>query len=368
MSLLGKKIETVMIHGSEARLTSFFETFLYLISLMYAGVVSLRALLYEKGFLKSRRLSCTVISIGNITVGGTGKTPLTIYVAGLLKHLGYKVAVVSRGYRGGKERSGGIVSDGEKIRMSPEAAGDEPYLMALRLEGVPVLVGRHRFEIGMLALREFAPDILVLDDAFQQLQLNRDLDIVLLDAARPFGNSHLIPRGILREPLSGLIRGDAFTLSRSDPDAVMLFSCLPVIRKLVKGKPIFRCTHVPAGLFFAGQNEPLDLASVKGRRLFIFSGIARNDSFRETVSKLGGHIAGFLEFPDHHRYSRYDLRLIWEKAGASNVDNIITTEKDYVNICTDIPPAPLLLVLAISISFGHDEEAFISYLKDKVAG
>ena len=350
-----------MMHGSEARLTSVFETFLYLISLMYAGVVSLRALFYKKGFLKSRKLPCTVISIGNMKVGGTGKTPLTMYVAGLLKHLGHRVAVISRGYRGDKEKSGGIVSNGSKILLSPETAGDEPYLMALKLEGVPVLVGRDRFKIGMLAIREFAPDVLVLDDAFQQLQLNRDLDLVLFDAARPFGNGHLLPRGMLREPLDQLVRGDAFILTRSD--SVTSVSGHPVIDKLPGGKPIFRCMHVPDGLFVAGQKEPLDLASLKGRRLFTFSGIARNDSFVETIARLEGYIAGSLEFPDHHPYAHHDLRVIWKRAKDLNVDNIITTEKDYVNILTEVPSTPQLLVLAISISFGDDTEAFEGYIK-----
>ena len=360
MSFLRKKIETVMIHGSDTRFTSLFETFLYLISLMYAGAVNLRALSYKKGFLKSRQLPCTVISIGNMTVGGTGKTPLTVYVAGLLKRRGFKVVVISRGYHGGKEGSGGIVSNGRRTLMSPQAAGDEPYLMALKLNGVPVLVGRNRFKIGILAIREFGPEIVVLDDAFQHLQLHRDLDLVLLDADRPLGNGHLFPRGVLREPLNQLVRGDAFILTRSNP--VPSVSCRPVIHELVRGRPIFRCMHVPEGLFVAGREESLDLASLKGRRLFIFSGIPRNDSFLETAARLEGYVAGSLEFPDHHRYAHHDLRLIWKRATDLNVDNIMTTEKDYVNILAAIPSTPPLLVLTISISFGDDTQAFEAHI------
>jgi len=124
--------------------------------------------------------------------------------------------------------------------------------------------------------------------------------------------------------------------------------------------------HVPVRLFVAGRKELIDLASLEGRRLFAFSGIARNECFRETIAKLEGYLAGFLEFLDHYRYAHHDLRLIWKRAGDLNVDNIITTEKDYVNIWTDIPSSPRLLILAVSISFGDDTEAFASYLKTEL--
>lgn len=372
MSLLRKKIEIVMIHGSRARLTSFFETFLYLISLIYAGVASLRALFYEKGFLKSRKLPCPVISIGNMTVGGTGKTPLTIYVAGLLKRLGYKVAVISRGYGGDKEQSRGIVSNKSKILLSPDAAGDEPYLMAVKLEGVPVLVGRDRFEIGMLAIREFAPDVLVLDDAFQHLQLYRDLDLVLLDAVRPFGNGHLLPRGVLREPLNQLVRGDAFILTRFDP--VKSVSDLPVVDKLAEEKPVFQCTHVPdvvRGVKGSLQPAPLeqatyDLDFLKGRRVLAFAGIAGNEDFRMMIADLGCDVASFLAFPDHHRYSDQDLKMILRSADQSGVDCLLTTEKDYVRIAHRISWPLELLALGIKISFGEKEKSFNDYLKKAV--
>lgn len=375
MNLLRKKIETVMIHGSRARLTSFFETFLYLISLTYAGVANLRALFYEKGFLKSRKLPCPVISIGNMTVGGTGKTPLTIYVTGLLKRLGYKVAVISRGYRGDKEQSRGIVSNKSKILLSPDAAGDEPYLMAVKLEGVPVLVGRDRFEIGMLAIREFAPDVLVLDDAFQHLQLYRDLDLVLLDAVRPFGNGHLLPRGVLREPLNQLVRGDAFILTRLDP--VKSVSDLPLFDKLAEEKPVFRCKHVPdvvRGVKGSLQPAPLEQAEeatygldfLKGRRVLAFAGIAGNEDFRMMIADLGCDVASFLAFPDHHRYSDQDLKMILRSADQSGVDCLLTTEKDYVRIAHRISWPLELLALGIKISFGEQEKSFNDYLKKAV--
>jgi tetraacyldisaccharide 4'-kinase len=371
VSFLRKKIESVMIHGSEFRFTSFFETSLYLISLAYAGTVSLRALSYKKGILKSRRLRCTVISIGNVTVGGTGKTPLTIHVAGLLRGLGYKVAVLSRGYKGCKEKSGGVVSDGQRIHMSPEAAGDEPYLMALKLDGVPVLVGRDRLKIGMLAIREFGSEILVLDDAFQHLQLDRDLDLVLLDAVCPFGNGHFLPRGILREPLRQLVRGDAFVLTRSDP--VALRSGSRVLNTLAKGRPVFQCMHVPDVLtevktLPSAKREKVsyDLDFLKGRRVLAFSGIARNEDFRMMIENQGCAVARFLSFPDHHKYSDEDLETIRRSADQSRVEHVVTTEKDYVRISHRVSWPIKLLALGIRVSFGDAEKAFSSYLSKKV--
>ena len=199
----------------------FLGYFLSMASKIYGGGVKLRQKLYQKGLVKSKRLPCMVISVGNLSVGGTGKTPMTIYLANLIQDFGNKAVVISRGYKGRAEKAGGIVSDGKVLLMGPETAGDEPYMMAVKLKNVPVIVGKNRFEAGMLAVRTFKPEVLVLDDAFQHLKLERDLDLVLLDCQRPFGNGHMLPRGIMREPVSALSRADALILTRSDvvPDA-----------------------------------------------------------------------------------------------------------------------------------------------------
>ncbi|WP_054690049.1 tetraacyldisaccharide 4'-kinase [Desulfosarcina cetonica] len=188
------------------------ETLLSVLSTIYGGITALRASGYAKGWLKSRRLPCKVVSIGNLVAGGTGKTPMTIYVAQLLHEMGWRVVVLSRGYRGRMETMGGVVSDGHRLLATVEDAGDEPYLMARCLKGVPVLVGRQRYQAGLLAIRAFGAEVIVLDDAFQHLKLKRDLNLVLLDHHQPFGNGHLLPRGLLREPLSSLRRAHAWFL------------------------------------------------------------------------------------------------------------------------------------------------------------
>ncbi len=342
--------------------SSCLEWGLYACSRVYELAVRCRLGLYSSGVLRQKSLPCKVISIGNLTVGGTGKTPMVEYVANLLKGLGLKVAVISRGYRGCAQRRGGIVSEGKGIVMGRLASGDEPQLLAARLEEIPLLVGKDRYRVGKLAIRRFSPSVLILDDAFQHLPLKRDLDLLLLDSMRPFGNGYLVPRGALREPMDQARRASAFVLTRW-AEASRSIPELPVIHTYAQGRPIFRCIHQPETLFLGEEKRPIELASLKGRRLFVFSGIARNEYFRESVVKLEGRVAGFLEFTDHHRYDHSDLERIWKRATDLNVDNLITTEKDYVNILTDIPSTPELLVLGIAISFGADAERFNSYIK-----
>lgn len=338
---------------------------LYACSQVYRLASRVRIQLYEKGILEQKSLPCKVISIGNITVGGTGKTPMVHYVANLLKGFGMEVAVISRGYGGYAQHSGGIVSNGKTTLMGPQASGDEPQLLASKLKGIPLLVGKDRYGAGRRAINRFGSSVLVLDDAFQHLSLKRDLDLLLLDSTRPFGNGYCIPRGTLREPVEQIKRASSFILTRW-PGENDLNRERSIIEAHAQGRPIFRCMHIPETLFAPGRKHFLDVASLKGQNLFAFSGIARNECFHEILAKLEGRLAGFLEFPDHHRYAHDDLRLIWKRARDLKVDNIITTEKDYVNIGTDVPSTPQLLVLAVSISFGDDTEAFASYLRSQI--
>ena len=347
-SIIRNALQRVMTQGDVGApaFSSPFELVLYACSRVYQAASKLRIRFYENGMFEQKGLPCKVVSIGNITVGGTGKTPMVRYVANLLKGLGTQVAVISRGYGGYAQRSGGIVSDGKTIFMELRASGDEPQFLASKLNGIPLLVGKDRYGASRWAIRRFGASVLVLDDAFQHLPLKRDLDLLLLDSTRPFGNGYCIPRGTLREPVEQMNRASAFILTRWREDSNLARQA-SMIEPYVRGRPMFRCMHVPETLVVAGRKNPLDLACLKGRKLFAFSGIARNKSFRETVAKLEGHVAGFSEFPDHHRYARQDLRAIWKRARALSVDNIITTEKDYVKILTELPSRPQLLVLGI---------------------
>lgn len=376
--MLREKIKTIMTSEGPSRVFSF-GSFLFLLSLIYGGVVKIRETFYQKGVLRSTRLPCPVISIGNLTLGGTGKTPMTIYVAKLVKRLGYKVTVISRGYKGKGEKTGGIVSNGQTILMEADTAGDESFMMATKLKNIPVVIGKNRFEAGMRAVKHFNPDVLVLDDAFQHLKLERDIDLVLLDNSRPFGNTYLLPRGTLREPVSALGRGDAFVLTRSDSGSDDITrTALTVLKGFSQKKPVFKSFHVPyivkvlKGENVSSQGPPqssftCNLEFLKGRRLFAFSGIADNNNFRDMVKDLQCDLTGFSGFPDHHRYSAKDLNTLLQLSRETKADLIITTEKDYGRISEKIKWPLDLVVVGIQISFKDDEDAFNEFIKNRLS-
>jgi len=370
-----KKIEAI-IYDSGVSPHFSLRSFLSMFSKVYGGSVKLRRNFYKKAVFQSKRLPCPIISIGNITVGGTGKTPMTIYVAQVVKQLGYKVAIISRGYKGKSERVGGIVSDGRVLLMTPEIAGDEPYMMAKRLKDVPVIVGKNRFKAGWLAVRKFNPDVIVLDDGFQHLKLQRDLDLVLLDCRKPFGNGHLLPRGVMREPVSALLCADAIILTKSDTVNNNETSSLPKkLRSYERKKPVYRTFHHPFVYKTVKEEKSLfensiqgvlrlNLASIRGRTVFAFSGLADNHNFQQTVKSLKCNVSGFMEFSDHHPYSDRDLKDISAAAKRSMSECIVTTEKDYVRIAHKIDWPDDLFVIGIEIDFGADEKRFNSYIKD----
>ncbi len=351
-------------------------------SLLYGRAVKLRERLYQIGILRSERLPCKVISVGNLTLGGTGKTPLTIYLADMLTRLGCKTAVISRGYKGTLEKTGGIVSDGQTIFMGPELAGDEPFMMAEQLRDVPVLVGQDRLKSGMRAIQEYHPDVILLDDAFQHLRLARDLDLVLLDSRIPFGNSHLMPRGTLRESISALSRAHGIILTRCDPaesDACFRLtphapSCIPVFRsfhepyiyKVVPcGSDDLRRQGHPTteGQASLNADQPDISEFLSGRRVFAFSGIAKNDDFRNTLHSLGAEVAGFEAFSDHHSYSDHDLEAISYAATSATADLLVTTEKDHVRIAGRRRWPLDVAVIGINISFGDGPDAFSRFIE-----
>lgn len=373
MSNIFKKIESIMTSKNKAGLISF-ESFLFILSLIYGSAVKIRGFFYDKGLLWPKKLPCVVISIGNITVGGTGKTPMTIYVANLVKRMGYKVVVISRGYKGLAEKTGGIVSDGKRMFMKADKSGDEPFMIANRLKNTPVVVGKNRFKAGIMAFNSFNPDVIVLDDAYQHLKLKRDIDLVLLDNKYPFGNNHLLPRGTLREPISSLMRSDAIILTRSDSTSDMeKESSLSKFKKYTCGKPIFKAIHTPKIYkIIKGKNIISDKISthsfdlMRGQKVFAFSGIARNSDFRHVVEGLNCKLKGFTEFPDHHLYSNDDLSNLLQLLNKLKVDFVLTTEKDYVKIADRVTWPVDLVVIGINISLGNYDNAFDNFLKNRL--
>ncbi len=339
----------------------------------YQAAVDLRVWGFQRRLLTARKLPCLVISIGNLTAGGTGKTPMTQYVAELCRRLAYRTVVISRGYKGTAEgQGGGIVSDGRGLRMTAAQAGDEPFLLAGRLPDVPVLVGRDRFAAGLRAIREFQPDVIILDDGFQHLALQRDLDLVLLDYWRPLGNGRLLPRGPLREPLTALARAQGIIFTRWDQTAGPVS---PLLAEALQDKPVFFAAHqphvaavVPArGPKSAAAPDRPHLAALGNRRVHLFSGIARNADFQRAAAEQGAEIKGHHCFSDHHRYSPADLQQIQSAAHAHKAELILTTEKDFSRLGHENPFALELWVLGVSMDFGRAAESFERFIQSKLS-
>lgn len=309
---------------------------LFILSVLYRLVVVLRSFLYGNSVLKSRVLPCRVISIGNITVGGTGKTPAVIQVAKVLQGQGKRVAVISRGYGRKNENEVLVVSDGKNVKTDTLVFGDEPVLIASSLPGVAVIVGADRHRAGQAALDRFKPDVLILDDGYQHVRLKRDLNIVLIDADDPFGSGRLFPAGILREPLQALARADVVLITRADTGRD-----LAAVRRVVgrhTAAPVFTASHVPTGVkdIRAGGERPL--SSLRGTSLLAFSGIARPQSFFSLLRELGARIRKEVPFPDHYPFRPEDLDRIQRMAREAAADMIITTEKDAVRL-RDLGPS-----------------------------
>ena len=366
------KIEDVMYDRNHDILFSF-KSLLTAIASGYECIVRVRNTLYKKNILQTKRLPCTVISIGNITVGGTGKTPMTIYVAKLVEKLGYRVVVISRGYKGNLEKTGGIVSDGENIFVDAFDAGDEPYMIASKLKTIPVVVGRDRFKAGLIAVKKFSPDVIILDDAFQHLKLLRDINLILLDHACPFGNRHLAPRGILREPVSALLRSDAVIFTRSDSKGTTFEKDRP----FMQNKSIFKSFHKPYlyKIISGNQDNDISIADhlhhdsvgyLKGKHVVAFSGIAKNDDFLNTLCKLGCNVKKHMTFSDHYPYSDKDIDAIFEVAKNVCADCVVTTEKDYMRVMHMRPWSIDLAAIGVEISFEDDSTAFCDFIKQQL--
>jgi tetraacyldisaccharide 4'-kinase len=334
------------------------------LSVLYGAGVRIRAFLYDRGVLKTGRVPCTVVSIGAIAAGGTGKTPCTIMTARMLLNAGFQVAVVSRGYRRAS-RGVLVVSDGLGRVRHPSEAGDEPHLIASSLPGVPVVVGEHRAEAAMLAWNRFHPDIVMLDDGFQHRRLRRDTDIVTLDAALPFGNGFLLPRGMLREPPEALVRAGVIVFTRCTEN-IERDRCERVIRRFNSRAPVFFSRHVPVRIRAIGSGETYDPAGMTGRRVAALSNIADPDSFHRMLATLGAEILRTHVMPDHHRHRKRELEWIERDAVNFGADMLVMTAKDERNLPDGyIPAAVPAYVLDMEAVLLGDREHFLDTVLGK---
>ena len=324
-----------------ARLTSGV---LFGLSRIYQLVIQLRIFLWQNRIFRDHTLGCQVVSIGNLTVGGTGKTPVVEVFARALQQEGRKVAILSRGYKSTPRPlwqrivtkitfqedtiPPKIVSDGHSLLLDSAQAGDEPYMLASNLKDVVVLCDKNRVKAGRYAIRRFGCDTLLLDDGFQYLALKSRLDICLVDRSNPFGNHHLLPRGTLREPIANLKRASYIFITKCNEFGAK--KLVTAIRQFNTTAEIIECTHRPLHLVdvFTGEKHKLDI--LRDLDVAAISGIAMPESFEDGLRGLGANVIYAKHYADHHRYTQQEIINMINRSLKRGADAIITTEKDAV--------------------------------------
>ncbi len=314
------------------------------LSHLFAGIIKLRRFLYDSRILRDSTLGVQVIAIGNLTVGGTGKTPVVEKFARELKNEGRNVAILSRGYRSkppplanrltnkllmrNETTPPRVVSDGKSLLLDSETAGDEPYMLASNLKDVVVLVDKDRVKSGRYAIEKFGCDTLLLDDGFQYWKLaGRRHDVVLIDCQAPWGNEHLLPRGTLREPPSHLLRAKTIFITKSDGKTEELRKR---ITQLNPTAGIIECVHHPLYFEDVFTGERCGLEFLKGKKVASLSGIAQPESFEQGLIKLGADLVYSKRFADHHRFSQQEVLNAINRSKKRQAQAIITTQKDAV--------------------------------------
>ena len=345
-------------------------------SYLYEFGVSCKLTMYNSGIMRRVKLPCCVISIGNITVGGTGKTPTAQKMAGIIKAMGYRVVILNRGYRSHWGKEIGVVSNGEKIFMTAYEAGDEAYLMAKTLPGIPVIIGKNRAVTGRYAVEKMQAEVIIMDDGYQHWQLERDLDVVLVDTLNMFGNGCVLPRGTLREPLENLNRGGIFLLTKTDQSSKLSRMQLrKTIAKYNAGAPVVESVHHPKNFveiadWYKGiSNNYRDLEELRGKDVMVFSAIGNPSSFEQTLSSIGLNIMEAVRYPDHHDYGMLEMQYINERASSLKAVAMVATAKDAVKIPTEFiysdREIPLyILNMDICITEGMDK--FREYIDNAI--
>ncbi|MDH3773283.1 MAG: tetraacyldisaccharide 4'-kinase [Deltaproteobacteria bacterium] len=331
----------------------------------YDKLTIFRNFLFDLRILKVHKLSCPVISVGNLAVGGTGKTPMVIWLARFLLEEGWRVGVVSRGYKGEKTEKVLVVSDGRNILAGSDISGDEPQLLARRLPGIPVLCSTKRALAAEAAVEQFRCEVVILDDGFQHRFVARNLDIVMFDSRYPFGDGSLFPRGILREQTTALTRAQVLVLSRFDGSEQAEQSHKNLVGQW-PDKTVVTAAHRATHLFKATTQKELPLSSVENKRLAAFAGIGRPDDFFRTVRGLGADLVHTTALPDHHPLTIELLASLVEEASDQKPELWLTTEKDWVRLPSDLPDSMELMILAVEIDLDGDSSLLKAVVQESL--
>ena len=351
-----------LISGQKQGFSAFFlRFFLSIVSIFYWIAVWLRNLLYNRKIIKQHRENVTVFSIGNITAGGTGKTPLVIWLCNLSKEKNIRCAILTRGYKAENYESG----EEQQVTI------DEPAIFEQNCPNVPVIIQSDRIAGAILAVDAFRAKALIMDDGFQHRRLYRDLDIITIDSTKPFGFGKLLPAGLLREPISSLRRADVVVLTRCDQVSEdNLETIVTTIWQIKPDLPIIKSIHKPVSVIYF-NNKKSEPGELNGKNVFAFCGIGNPNAFFETVKNLGANIKGHDSFNDHYHYVTDDIKEIIKKASQSDAQVILTTEKDWTKI-KNLPPADIsteipLACLKIEMKIIEGEEKLRRLIENALA-
>ncbi|HKQ48391.1 MAG TPA: tetraacyldisaccharide 4'-kinase [Phycisphaerae bacterium] len=361
--LTGAYLELVA-HRRRGLFADILRALLAVVAVPYAAVVIIRNTYYDLFPGAAKRVDAPVISIGNLTVGGTGKTPIAAAICQRLADRGRKPAILLRGYKSKASTRNANESDAVTARWREKS--DEAMVLARRCPGAAVLVDPDRVASGRRAIHQGA-DVLVLDDGFQHRRLARDLDIVLIDATAPFGHGHFLPRGLLREPPTALRRADLVVLTRSNEvDGTTRSLIQRTLRRLAKDRPIIEATHSTHG-FLDLSGRPVQETDPTDMQAVLFAGIANFESFRRSVERLGVRVLAAYQYPDHHPYSAEELTGLADVAGEMEANILLTTEKDAVKIEGRWDEkAPRLLALNLAVEFPGDGDKILADAIDRI--
>ncbi len=370
-----ERIEERLLHVISGKVSGkragLLRGFLRALSWLFYVLVQFRLLLFRHRIVRASTLGCQVISVGNLTVGGTGKTPIVETFARSMQAKGRKVAILSRGYKSRKtpwlekilkkeERLPRVVSDGERLLLNSDLAGDEPFMLASNLPEVAVIVDKDRVKAGKYAIRKLGCDTLVLDDGFQYLKIHQRLDIVLVDYTNPFGYGNVLPRGLLREPMRNLKRAGFIFITKCPPEGAPELKAK--LRELNEHAEISECRHSSKYLKNLYTREQLGLDAIRGRKVATISGIAVPEGFENGVRNLGADIVHTARYADHHRYTQQEIIETINQAVSAGAELIVTTEKDAVRFpridrC-DLP----VIYLRVEIEMLSGSDAFNDWI------
>jgi tetraacyldisaccharide 4'-kinase len=362
MSGLGQSLEA-LVRGEPS--PAGVRALARVLSWFYGAGATLNQMAWDRGWRKSVRLPVKVIGVGNLVAGGAGKTPLVMAIVRELKDMGLSPVVISRGYGGTRREAALWVNPPEGPMVPAARAGDEPVLMARRLN-VPVWVGADRAAVGRAATERLGRVVLVGDDLFQHRRLHRDLNILVMDTARPLGNGLMLPRGPLREPVSAMRRADSVVLTRAD-DPGKTATMRRLLAGWLPGVPVLACRHDLTGLRDReGAEVPREEYS--GAPVLAFCGLAQPEQFLDGLDGLGLQVAAKRVFPDHHAFSAGDLAELWQEAARVGAAALVCSEKDAARLPEALPQGTPLWVTRLDLDFGPEREALRQMLAQAVSG